>query len=283
MLLPIALGLGLVASASLAYAGYRMLRLPRGIPAQIRTQANRDQPLLLCLGDSITHGHIGADWVGGLRARLAERGVLVANGGINGQQAWNLGQRLEADLRCRPTAVVLMIGSNDVMAAERPGRAKGYEKSNRLPRTPDLEWSASELSTLVDRLRAEVPHLALCTIPPLGADPREAIEPLVAGWNDTVREVARASDVTLIDVHAAVRPLNEAASRPYEGDLVAVMGLMGRSSASHYLLGRSWDAIAAAQGWGATIDGIHLGDAAAAKVSALVQAWVEGLDLRVGG
>jgi acyl-CoA thioesterase I len=273
--LTVALGAAFV--VGVAYPAHRLLRSPRGSPSRIRTATNADWPLLLCLGDSITHGHIGADWVGPLRVCLADRGVLVANGGINGQQVYNLGQRLEADLRCRPAAVVLMIGSNDVMAAERPDRARGYMKGNRLPRMPDLDWSTSELSVLVDRLRARVPHVAVCTIPPLGADPSHPIEPLVARWNAAVREVAGTRGIALLDVHAAIRPLAAASSRPYEGSLSAVLRLMYRSAISHYVLGRSWDAIAQRGGFGATIDGIHLGDAAAARVAALVQAWVEGL------
>ncbi len=262
----------LLLASPVAYAMWRGLRMPTGAPESIR--APDGGSVLLCLGDSITHGHIGGDWVSAVRARCAPDGRLVANGGINGQQAWNLGQRLDRALVCGPDLAVLLIGSNDVMAAERPDRAESYRVQNKLPRTPDLPWSLGELAALVPRLRAAVPHVALCTVPPLGDDPDHPVAALVAQWNDAIRELAAAHDCVLLDVHAALSPMLRPARRPYEGAPSAVVRAIGRTMFAHYLGGSSWDSIAAAAGYGATIEGIHLSDAAAARVADLVLGFV---------
>jgi len=255
------------------YGLWRGLSMPSGRPEHLR--APEGGSVLLCLGDSITHGHIGASWVEVLRARFASQGRLVANGGVNGQQAWNVGQRLDAALTCQPDMAVLLIGSNDVMAAERRDRAASYKKQNKLPQTPDLPWSIGELRALVPRLRAAVPRVALCTLPPLGDDPRHPICELVAEYNAVVRELALEHDCVLLDIYAALTPLLSSQGLPYRGSPAYVARVVVKVILAHYLLGRSWDSIADAAGYGATAEGIHLTEVAAHRVAELVAKFVE--------
>ena len=271
--LPLLLAILLVTLAPIIYGLWRGLSLPSGRPEHVR--APEGGSVLLCLGDSLTHGHIGASWVEMLRTRFASRGRLVANGGINGQQVWNVAQRLDAALACQPDAAVLLIGSNDVMAAERPDRAASYTRQNQLPRTPDLSWSIGELRTLVPRLRAAVPRVALCTIPPLGDDPSHPIAELVEQYNSVVRALATEHDCVLLDIHAALVPLLSPREVPYEGSLTHVSMIVGKVTLAHYLLRQSWDSIAAGTGYGATAEGIHLTETAAQRVAELVTGFVD--------
>ncbi|MEM7156582.1 MAG: SGNH/GDSL hydrolase family protein [Myxococcota bacterium] len=254
------------------YLGWRIDRPPSGTARQIR--ASEGHPVLLCLGDSITHGNLGGNWVDGLRTRFAASGRLVANAGINGQQAWNVAQRLDRELSCKPDLACLMIGSNDVMAADRPDRAAAYVKQNELPRTPDLEWSLAELEALVPRIVAAVPRVALCTIPPLGDDDQQPIAALVARYNDRVRSLAEQHGCVLLDVHEAIVPLLSDAKTAYQGAQKTVIRLVGKVAAHHYLMNKSWDDIARSLGYGATAEGIHLSDTAAARVEELVAGFV---------
>ncbi len=254
------------------YVAWRISRRPSYRPDTER--ASEGDSVLLCLGDSITHGALGGNWVASLRAHLAGEGWLVANGGINGQQVWNIAQRLERALECRPDMAVLFIGTNDVMAQQRSDRAALYVKQNRLPQVPDLDWSIAQLVELVPRLCAAVSRVALCTIPPLGDDEEHEIAALVARYNRAVREQAAAHGCVLLDVHGAVRSLLGPARRPYVGAPRAIFRLIMSVGAAHYLRGRSWDAIARSAGFGATVDGIHLTDTAAARVHDLVAGFV---------
>ena len=79
-------------------------------------QVKQDQGAVVFLGDSITQGGLGADWVGALRQRLADR-ALVVNAGVGGQVTWDLRQRLDEVARCRPDAILLLVGSNDAVGA----------------------------------------------------------------------------------------------------------------------------------------------------------------------
>ena len=51
------------------------------------------RPMVVCCGDSLTHGHLSYDYVTSLRANDKSR--VYINGGINGHTSWNLLQRID--------------------------------------------------------------------------------------------------------------------------------------------------------------------------------------------
>lgn len=269
------LGAGVLVFAPLLYVGWRLDRAPTLSPEDVLATGRPDGPLLLCLGDSITHGHIGADWVGQVRERRGPDGLTVVNGGVNGELVWNVRQRAAEAVSLRPDLTVLMIGTNDVMAADLPERARSYRRSNRLPRIPDLDWSIAELTALVAEVRGAGGQTALCTIPPLGDDPTAPGETLVRQFNVAVRDVAEATGVPLIDIHASLTGLTAKGGRAYSGGLWSTAGLILQATIRRYLLGQSWDAIAKAGGWNVTVDGIHLSDRAGAIVAREIGAWTD--------
>jgi lysophospholipase L1-like esterase len=65
---------------------------------------------LVCFGDSLTEGAIGASYVDILRQRLPAA-VRVINAGINGDTAINLLRRLDRDVvPYRPDLVMILVG-----------------------------------------------------------------------------------------------------------------------------------------------------------------------------
>jgi len=279
MLFLIVLGvLSSIVGGAFAYIGYKIEQPPVGPPHAVR-RAHPDRPMLIVLGDSHAHGRVGTDWVGRLRGAEANS-LVVGNAGHNGDVTWTAAQRLPACLEARPDAMVLMIGSNDVMAADLPARAAIYMRQQKLPQIPNMTWSEGQLNALLREMTRSVRHVAVCTIPPLGPEPDAPIEVAVRAWNEHVRKVASKHQVPVLDVHAALNPLNEGGHRPYVGAWSATLREISGAVAQRYLLGRSWDAIADRRGFGLTTDGIHLPDRAAPPIVGLVQEWLSTLDLQ---
>ena len=267
-------GLLFVLFLPMAYLGWRLDRAPVDCVEDVVVRGRPDGRLLLCLGDSITHGHIGADWVGAVRE--ANPGLTVVNGGCNGEMAWNVRQRLDEAMSLKPDAVTLLIGTNDVMAAHRTDRAEAYVRQNKLPRTPDLQWSTEQLTGLIAELASRRVPLAVLTIPPLGDDPTEDVTPIVASWNDRIRALVGATPATLLDLHAALTPLTPpSGGRQYRGGGFEIVTWIGAALARHYLMGRTWDQIATHAGWSVTVDGIHLSDRGGQAALALIQPWLD--------
>src|SRR5262245_20634390 len=74
------------------------------------------QKTLVCFGDSLTEGTIGASYVELLRTRLP--GVRVVNAGINGDTTLNRLRRAgRAVAPFAPELVVLLVGLNDLATA----------------------------------------------------------------------------------------------------------------------------------------------------------------------
>ena len=251
-----ALTLLLLPVAALAYAGWQGTRPATGGPTE---RPPPDKPVVLCLGDSLTHGRIGHDWVADLRARHPEWHVV--NAGINGQVTWQMLQRVDELLALEPAAVLLLTGCNDCMASLDRADGEAYRDGNDLPQVPDLPWFERCLGELLERLEG-VPT-AVLTLAPLGEDGVDHVDP----FNGVIRRLA-----------PVVLPLNERLrhDRGGPGHRVrwarkrVVLGALGQ----RYLLGRSWDAIAEARGGWMLVDGIHFSDRAAAALLELVEPWL---------
>ena len=268
------------ALAVAAYALRQIGRQPLGNPAEVIAGGGppEGESVLVCLGDSITQGGLGADWVDGLRRRLGD-GVLVVNGGVGGQVTWSLRQRLDEVEQCRPSAIALMVGSNDAVSSLGDRWAAYYERSLKLPEAPTEGWFAEQYDALVAELTAIAPRLLCLTLPPLGEDPDSPAEAVVQRYNELIRASAAQHGADLFDVHTTLGQLLTQAgvSRgpAFVGSLSKFVSWTMGSAIQHYVLGRSWDRVAQRRGLVLTADTIHPSDRAGKAIVDLVQPWVE--------
>jgi len=262
----------IVAAATVVWKWYRVLQPPARAPERWSESLRPESgPVVLCLGDSITHGHMGSDWTD----LLARRGLSVVNGGINGELAWNLVQRVGRALACRPDVVTVLIGANDAMAAHDEASARRYVRISKLPRPPDLKWFEENLRELVRRLReGSQARIALMTLAPIGEDRQAPIADLIGECNTIIARVAEDLGVELLPLHDRLLALLAGSPGAPRHDYVPGMRSMIRMVAAgvlHYILAMSWDRIADRRGLTLTIDLVHLNDRAGTVVADLVQ------------
>src|SRR5690242_1302903 len=103
----------LVPLAAVAYAAAQAQRAPANAPR--RFARDPAKKTVACLGASIVHGRMSADVVAALAARLGDE-YQVVNAGVNGDLAYNARQRLPDVIACEPDYVVVLVGTNDVLA-----------------------------------------------------------------------------------------------------------------------------------------------------------------------
>jgi lysophospholipase L1-like esterase len=272
----------LAAAATVAWKWYRVMQPPARAPERWSESLRPESgPVVLCLGDSITHGHLGSDWID----LLAKRGLCVVNGGINGELAWNLVQRVDRALACRPDVVTVLIGANDAMAAYDEASARRYMRMSKLPRQPDLKWFEENLRELLRRLReGSRARIALMTLAPIGEDRRAPIATLVGECNEIIARVAEDLNVELLPLHDRLRALlAESPGAPQHAYVPGPRSMLRMVSAGvlHYILAMSWDRIADRRGMALTIDLVHLNDRAGTVVADLVQGFaLEGMSFR---
>ena len=229
--------------------------------------------LVVCAGDSITHGVMSAGYVDLLRDQLGGDGYEFVNAGINGNLAWNVLQRMDDVIACRPDAVTLLVGTNDVLGTLGPSWETTYRSQQHIPETPTLAWYVENVRAIVNRLRAETDaRLAILDLPPLGEDLDSEINDRVRQYNAALLEVAAVAGVPVLPLHdhlVAMLPAGHTPP-PFEGR----RDLMGSALVRRLALRRSWDEVSAEHGLHVLTDHIHLDDRAAAVVADLISGWL---------
>ncbi len=251
-------------------------RRPAGSPTDFLRGGRPDgtRAVVVCAGDSITHGVVSASFVEPLRARLGGDGYAFVNAGINGNLAWNVLGRLDEMIACRPDAVTLLVGTNDVLGTLGPDWESMYRRQQGIPATPTLERYVETMRAILDRLAAETgARVAILDLPPIGEDLDSPTNDLVRTYNAALRAVAAGrSGVTVLPLHdrlVALLPPGHA-PRPFDG----TRRLMGAAIVRRAVLRQPWSRISADHGLALLTDGAHLNDRAAVLVADLIEAWL---------
>ncbi|MFD0468755.1 SGNH/GDSL hydrolase family protein [Nonomuraea thailandensis] len=209
----------------------------------------------MAAGASMTQGSLGADWVASLRAAFPA--YEFVNAGSNGNTTADLLQRVDTDIvACRPAAVTLLIGTNDV----RDG----------VP----LEEYRANLRAIVDRVRSGTgARVALMSLPPRrGPERPDQPHPHPLQRRDQGhRRPDGADHLALHERMAGI--LRHGARTPYGFGFPLAFSV----AAQHYLLGRTWDDIARAGGRELLVDHVHLTDRGGALVTELAGGWLSGI------
>jgi acyl-CoA thioesterase I len=246
-----------------------------GIAAFLRTgRPATAKRLVVCAGDSITSGQNSANWVDLLQRRFAD-GYQFVNAGVDGDPAWNVLQRIDDVVRCRPDAVTLQVGGNDVAAASGTWQEKLYWRQQHAPHTPTLGWYTECVDEMLTRLQSQTSaRIAVIDIPMIGEDLSSDTNRRVDSYNQALRRVAAAHAATYLPLHDRLAALLPSPHNPppYRGRF----GPTIRASLSRSILHRSWNQISASNGLIVLIDQVHLNDRAGMITADLVADFITG-------
>ena len=254
------------------------MRAPKNNPAhhmKRRDEKGIEGEVVVLVGDSITHGKIGYNFVDLVSEKLHDHHYKFVNAGRNGELVWNVVQRLDDIIRCKPDIITVMIGTNDAKGALTEDEMKGYVRRMRLPRKPSHDWFRENLLILINRLKNETQaRIALLSIPPLGEDSNHAAFTQSAEYSQTVEEVARETNVTYLPLHERmVERLSNNTSMPNSSFEKATISIF-KGIYKRYLLRRSWNRIAKEGGFRLLVDHIHLNREGAMIAAELVEGFI---------
>lgn len=222
---------------------------------------------LVCLGDSITQGHIGYAYVDQLQARFPD--VRIINAGIDGDTTLNLWHRLERDVLVhQPDVVTIMVGLNDFGTEfGEPLSQAYYRLLKKVPIRIGISTYAALYRAIVMRLQRAGCRVVLLTSTTLGEMPETAGQAILEGYVDVVRDLAAHFDVPLADVRAAF--MREMRAHPRVGHEYHLWMVPYDQWRIRYL-GASYAQIAAQRGQRLLVDGVHLNLAGAMLVADVV-------------
>ncbi len=260
-------------------AYFQSMKLPDNTPSKYlrqQTKTNGRKNVVVLMGDSITHGRIGVNYVDMVEDQLNGDQFEIINAGINSELAWNNLQRVDEVIQCDPDIVTVLIGTNDANATLSPDAMRSYVRRMKLPRDPDSDWYKESLISLVQKLKTETnAQIALLSIPTIGEESNHPAFLRSSEFSSIVQDIAEETNVTYLPLHEKMIDFLRDAPRtptyPYEK---SYMGMF-KAILKRYLLRKSWDKIANNSGVSLHVDYMHLNTAGARMIADLIGEFIQ--------
>ena len=261
---------------------FQVFRLPDNTPAKYLARKEKagllNKKLVICIGDSITHGRISQNYVKILKNKLGTNYEFI-NAGLNSYLAWNVLERLDEIIECKPDIITILIGTNDVNAKLTLKNEKDYVKRMKLPQNPDHKWFCETLKEISKRLKMETSaQIAILTLPTIGEDLEGPFFNKTTHYSESIVEITDKMGVKALPLHKTmIEYLENDPGNPtyeYEKDRMYII----RSVVLHYFLRRSWDQIAEATGFKLHRDYLHMNTKGAIMIADLIESYIHSLN-----
>ena len=278
--MPIILIFILIAAATLAAAFFYVSKIISTLPVgraedYLNKQSQSNNKIVACIGDSLTHGNVGQSWVDYLRLEFKD--TIFLNEGINANTSWQVLQRLEPILECKPDVIILMIGTNDALGSFDVNSGLRYKRNNKLPEVPTFDKYKEYLPKIIERLSVS-PKVAICTLPPVGENKESKVNQHVNQFNDFIKIVAKQKKIHLLQVSDSLWSDIDSRTYPSEIDYnpksIPLLRRIFGGIFHHYLFKKSWNDIAESKGQWILFDQIHLNERGAYIVFNLVKSFI---------
>jgi lysophospholipase L1-like esterase len=236
------------------------------------------QKLVTLIGDSITEGKMGHNYVNVLAPRLEREGYCFMNAGIAGDTAYNLLNRMEPVVKSQPDYAVIMVGTNDMQAYLRGGQMSPQnQRMKKLPHAVTLDWYLSLLRQMVQGLQNSTSaQIAVCSIPIMGEELGSLPNQGVCLFNQSIKALTEELGITYLAVFETMEGfLDTHQQLPGEiFDESRFGSLMLKAAWDHNILGHSWENISERNNLLLTIDTVHFNRPGAEIIADLIESWL---------
>jgi lysophospholipase L1-like esterase len=218
-----------------------------------------------CVGSSTTASKGTYRWIAELESRPQNARFRFVNFGVGGDLSFNTVRRVRRVSGLRPDRVIILIGTNDILAGVFPNFRRVVRVWKGLPHEPTAQRFRENLGLITRRLRRETDaRIALSSLAPVGEDPHSVdavqsrLNALCGAYNDVIREVSAREGTDYIDFHEAFRDELDRAKTAKPFTRFSFSSFYRDYLVREMILRRSFDEISRINGWQFHIDGIHL-------------------------
>jgi lysophospholipase L1-like esterase len=235
---------------------------------------NAGKKVVLFIGDSLTHGTIGENYIKILSNRLKNEKFVFINAGINGELSFDVIKRLDEIIKCEPDFTTILIGTNDVIGSTSSENAKIYERRKNFPKKLDIwtiERFSEDLNSIIKKLKQNSgAKIAILSIPPLGENPEALPFEQSCLYSGTIKDLAKQHNIRYLPLNeemvAFIKENPNQSRLPFEN----IVKNMIKIIFIHYF-GRNWNKISKRRGLNLLIDNVHLNSTGAAMVANLIE------------
>ena len=218
-----------------------------------------------CVGSSTTASKGTYRWIAELESRPRNGRFRFVNLGVGGDLSFNVVRRLPRVIAAQPDRVIILIGTNDILASVFPNFRRIVRLWKRLPDEPTAQRFRDNLSLITRTLRQETDaRIALSSLAPVGEDPHSVdavqsrLNGLCGAYNDVIREVSAREGTDYIDFYEAFQDELDRSKSAKPFTRFSFLSFYRDYLVREMILRRSFDEIARINGWEFHIDGVHL-------------------------
>jgi lysophospholipase L1-like esterase len=218
-----------------------------------------------CVGSSTTAAKGTYRWIAELESRPQNGRFRFVNLGVGGDLSFNIVRRLRHVIEIQPDRVIILIGTNDILASVFPNFRRMVRLWKGLSDEPTAQRFRDNVSLITQELRQETDaRIALSSLAPVGEAPH-SIDPvqsrlneLFAAYNGAIREVSSREGADYIGFYEAFQDelKSSKAAKPFTR--FSFPSFYRDYLVREMILRRSFDEISRINGWEFHIDGIHL-------------------------
>ena len=248
--------------------------IPENYPnPQNRQRIDASKKIMVCFGDSNTHGNVSYNWVNDLRSQMPD--YQVFNAGINSDLTYTLLRRIEDVIACKPDFITILIGTNDVNATMNPKMKKRYQKLGRIDGgvSPNFEGFKQNYAEIIRQLKSKTTaKIAVMSLPVMGEDLTHEANMKADKYSDFVKQLAENEVLIYLPVREKQKEFLQKNPQKLTHSFEETYKLLTLSVMSHYVLGKSWDEISTKHGFQLTPDNLHQNSVAGGMIRDLVLA-----------
>jgi lysophospholipase L1-like esterase len=246
--------------------------IPENYPnAANRLQIDPSKKVLVCFGDSNTHGNVSYNWVNDLSNQLLD--YQVFNAGINSDLTYTLLRRIDDVIACKPDYITILIGTNDVNATMGKVMEKRYQELGRVSKdiSPNFEDFKKNYTEIVRQLKQKTTaKIAIMSLPVMGEDLTHEANLKADKYSDFIKQLSDDEQVNYLPVRETQKEFLQKKPKPLKHTFEETYKLLNFSVIGYYLLGKSWDEITAKHGFQLTPDNLHQNSIAGGMIRDLV-------------
>ena len=238
-----------------------------------------------CVGSSTTASKGTYRWIAELESRPRNGRFRFVNLGVGGDLSFNIVTRLPRVIAAQPDRVIILIGTNDILASVFPNFRRVVRLWKRLPDEPTAQRFRDNLGLIMRTLRQETDaRIALSSLAPVGEDPHSVdavqsrLNDLYAAYNGAIREVSSRERTDYIGFYEAFQDELESSKTAKPFTRFSFPSFYRDYLVREMILRRSFDEISRSNGWEFHIDGIHLNTRGGRIFAEAVQRFLDSPD-----
>jgi lysophospholipase L1-like esterase len=237
------------------------------------------------MGSSTTASKGTYRWIPELESRPRNTRFRFVNLGVGGDLSFNTFRRVGRVIGLQPDRVIILIGTNDILASVFPNFRRVVRFWKGLPYEPNARRFRYNLSLIARRLRTETDaRIALSSLAPVGEDPHSVdpvqsrLNDLYAAYNGAIREISSRERTDYIGFYEAFRDELESSKTAKPFTRFSFPSFYRDYLVREMILRRSFDDISRSNGWEFHIDGIHLNTRGGRILAEAIQRFLDSPD-----